>query len=425
MLTVGFISEGGPYPGGSGCLFVTWSLINYLIKHGCSVRLCVLLPKSEVDRWEANERRHMEVLRHICSDVVLIGFESVVSSKSKLLDKIISLPIYLSGYSQFYPHESVKKNIVDFIEKDKPDVIYIFDTGPMIAMSDYKEVPRMVVPGDPLFEVLKYRISSLTLKERFQPNNILRWLRYLFMHRKLERLVINKLRNYEWVGIYGDQHAKWLVQNGIDCNSLPIPVMAPKRRRILSAAPLHRTDKPVSILIFGRQNSTAGLTGVKLLVQEILPILRKSVGKDRYQIHIAGAGGLPVAFEKEIRKANCVIHGEVEDMADVFINSDIFLETSTYPVGVRTRIVTALSFGMCVVACSQSKMGISKLVNGENCLLGDTGCQIVDNLLRCVKDANLREKLSANALKTYEATFDPEVAGKIVLREMKRLISVV
>ena len=43
----------------------------------------------------------------------------------------------------------------------------------------------MVVPGDPLFEVLKYRISSLTLKERFQPNNILRWLCYLFMHRKL------------------------------------------------------------------------------------------------------------------------------------------------------------------------------------------------------------------------------------------------
>ena len=41
----------------------------------------MLLPKSEVDRWEANERRHMEVLRHICSDVVLIDLSPLCHQK--------------------------------------------------------------------------------------------------------------------------------------------------------------------------------------------------------------------------------------------------------------------------------------------------------------------------------------------------------
>lgn len=421
MLTVGFISEGVPYPGGSGGQFVTWSLINYLAEHGCKVRLCSLVPKSEVERWEMNEQKHMDVLRRICSDVSLIGFESFLSSRSRLWDKILGIPSYLSDYSQFYPHEFAKKNIVNFIEKDKPDVLYIFDTGPMIALSDYKKVPRMVVPGDPLFEVLKYRLGSLTFKERLQPKNILRWLRYLFMRRKLEKLVVDKLRSYEWVGIYGDQHAKWLSRNDVDCHSLSIPVMAPSKK--ISPILAKESSRPVSILIFGRQNSTAGRTGVKLLVQEILPLLRKKVGRDHYKIHIAGAGGLPPVFMQATNKANCIIHGEVNDISNVFINSDIFLETSTYPVGVRTRIVTALSFGMCIVACSQSKMGISQLVHGENCLLGDSGRQIVDNLVKCINNPTLCEKLRANALKTYESSFSPHVAGKMILDEMKCLIA--
>lgn len=411
-MTIGFVLHGIPYQGRSGGQVITWALLLFLLKKGHKIRLCMMLPE-----YDKVHSKHIELLKTMCDDLTLLSFPRYRDrfKKAPFFKKIKMIFEYLTDPHQFYPEFFLKEKIVHFLEEKKNDALYIFDTGPMLALADYNCTPKMAVPGDPLFQVLKYRFGALPWKEKLNMKFFLQAIQYMFIRRRLERLVIDSAAKYEWIGMFGAQHANWLNHSGVPCESLSIPVEDLCKKKNYSFLQTEkRTNLPIRILIFGRQDTTAGQNGLKLFINDVLPALQNNIAQKICEIHIAGAGAVPQYFKKKLEESRCLMDGEVYDIEDEFTKSDIFLELSPYPVGMRTRVVTALSFGICVVANATSKAGLDSLVDGDNCLLGDDGKQLVNHLITCIHDAQLRKKLGMNARKTYEELFVPEKACAII-----------
>lgn len=424
-MTISFVLYGVPYPGKSSGHFVMWSLIHSLLKSGYKISLCMMFPERDKTDFETGEgKAHMEYLKTICKNTALLSVPKYrdLFKKISFSEKMLMIFKYFNDPYQCYPEVLLKKQMVEFIDREKPDIIYVFDTGSMIALADYHNVPRMVVPGDPLFLTLKYELNVIPWREKFTCKVLLRIMRYLFIHKRLEKLVIDEASKYEWVGVYGDQHANWLKRNGVSCISLTPPIEDLCKTKNYSFIQTgKRKNSPIRILIFGRQDTTAGQNGLKLFIGDILPFLQTYIAEKKCEIHFAGAGTIFPSFKKKLEQGGCIMHGEINNIEEIFTESDIFLELAPYPVGMRTRVVTALSFGICIVAHSASKAGIGSLVHGKNCLLGGNSEQLVAHLMTCIYHAELREELGMNARKTYEEVFVPEKACEPLKRAIEQL----
>ena len=68
---------------------------------------------------------------------------------------------------------------------------------------------------------------------------------------------------------------------------------------------------------------------------------------------------------------------------------------------------------------------LPELRDGVNCLLGGSGREIAEAIVRAVRDPELRLRLGRAARTTYEETFHPSVAGRAIVERLERLARVV
>ena len=90
-------------------------------------------------------------------------------------------------------------------------------------------------------------------------------------------------------------------------------------------------------------------------------------------------------------------------------------------LGVRVRILTAFSYGACVVAHSANALGIPELEHGENVLLGRNARELADSVARAIAEPELRRRTSAGARATYERFFAPPAAAGPIERILERI----
>ena len=62
-----------------------------------------------------------------------------------------------------------------------------------------------------------------------------------------------------------------------------------------------------------------------------------------------------------------------------------------------------------------------EMLTDKNALLGSTGPQLAHAVVRAFKDKAIRERLGAEARRTYEQNFLPAVSGRKLVREMEAL----
>jgi glycosyltransferase involved in cell wall biosynthesis len=91
------------------------------------------------------------------------------------------------------------------------------------------------------------------------------------------------------------------------------------------------------------------------------------------------------------------------------------------PVGNRTRIITALSHHIPVIAHTNTSMGNTDLLHGVNCLLGRTGAEMANHFFRIYSDKKLANELAKNGRKLYEERNLPAAATKLFIEKIERL----
>ena len=96
------------------------------------------------------------------------------------------------------------------------------------------------------------------------------------------------------------------------------------------------------------------------------------------------------------------------------MQADIFLAPTPITLGLRTRLIEAMSLGSCIVAHQANQPGMPEMRDTLNAMLGVTGEGIARLIDQCAGDPAMRYRLGHNARNTYEECFSPEKAGGIM-----------
>jgi glycosyltransferase involved in cell wall biosynthesis len=198
-----------------------------------------------------------------------------------------------------------------------------------------------------------------------------------------------------------------------------MPDLAGRRLRERRAA-LPRNDRP-RILMIGHLRGIGTLSGLHVFVPEILPRLTEALGEDGFEIHVVGGHDPPAELADGLRHPAVVLRGQIERPDDEFLRADVLLAPNPTKTGASARILSGLTFGNCVVAHTDSLIGIPELTHGENCLLAADGAALAEATLAVLRDPVMRERLGERARQLYESVFRPEAAAARLVREVERI----
>ena len=212
-------------------------------------------------------------------------------------------------------------------------------------------------------------------------------------------------------GAFAYHHSNDFISNKIkNCTYYCTPVIDPLIK-IDNAVGLNKKFK---IMHVGHLSGIATLSGIELLANEIIPKLNELIGIENYELHIIGAyfEKLPLDIRNKLDFNNIIIRGQINPIDHEFKTSDIIIVPTPIKLGIRVRIITAFSFGSCIVAHEVNKFGIPELKNNYNSMLSNSGVQMAEDCYKLYKDKNLINSLKINSRLTYEKFFSLETAGK-------------
>lgn len=229
-------------------------------------------------------------------------------------------------------------------------------------------------------------------------------------NRRRERANVDLMRTCRWAGNVCAIDAEFYAGAGHP-RSFYVRNMWSRNR------PGRPADDPVIVGSIGNLGATGNTFGLWYLGTEIVPALVERLG-DRFTVDICG-GGTPVPpVARALEHPRVRALGWVEDIDEKIRSSPVFLIANNnhpdFRVG-HTRLLHAWSLGACVVAHRGMALAMPEIVHGENALLGDTGEEIADQVAVALGDVDVRERIAAGGLATFERAFTPQVVVESVL----------
>jgi glycosyltransferase involved in cell wall biosynthesis len=227
-------------------------------------------------------------------------------------------------------------------------------------------------------------------------------------------MLVDLLGECEARGAFAAHYAAWLRRRGLrDALYLRTPVPDPlgdgwqaERDRRLAARP--------RLLLVGHLKGVVTLEGLWTFARRILPRLERELGPDGFEARILGGYDPPPELARALDRPSVALLGHREDPAAEFLSAHVLLAPNSIPLGIRVRIVSAFSFGCCVVTHAANALGIPELEHGRNALVGRSPDALAEATLQAIRDAGLRRRLEAAGRETYERSFAPGPAvGRI------------
>jgi hypothetical protein len=298
--------------------------------------------------------------------------------------------------------------------KDKAiDILLLYSARCAAATAIKGEWPYRVCFTVDLDHLARLARLNFDLKYGEGKSRFIRYIPKWFRFQKLRRNHVKVLTACDRVVSHAYNHSVWLQKKGVNVKYLPLPVydsgktIAQKRKTDIVAT---RQNK-LKLAMIGTPAGIATLSGYSGFTRKILPMLDKEIGAGNYEVHIIGNfKGLPKGLEKQIRAhGSVVIRGYVEDLSEEFYTSDAILVPTPLPLGFRTRIAEAFSYGSCVIAHQSNKAGMPELEDGKNILLAKTEREIAQLCKSVHLNATLKRTIGLEARKTFEKYYDSEV----------------
>jgi glycosyltransferase involved in cell wall biosynthesis len=163
------------------------------------------------------------------------------------------------------------------------------------------------------------------------------------------------------------------------------------------ARPTARTE---SMLLFvGNYEYAPNVDAALRLATEILPRVRVRVPEARLWL----VGNAPPPEIQALASDTVTVTGRVPDVRPYLARATAFVSPLRLGAGIKNKVLEALAMGCPLVATPLSIDGIA-VTDGHDTLIAD-GDALVDATVRVMQDADLRQKLSANARALIEAQY--------------------
>ncbi len=307
------------------------------------------------------------------------------------------------------PREIVKK-----INQFNPDLSFSFDISANTTLEKYIFCPRVCWLGDLNFQTLWYHALYAT-KESFIK---LFFLPVAWIVSQLSKLFyVRNLSGCSLVVVSSKSSESILSRLKIDSLYLPYPW--PNEYKFCIN---RKTDPKPSFLFFGNLSALGSRSALHFFLDKVYFGLIQLWGAGNFQIYLSGLLKLPKWAEKKIiDKPEIKYLGFVEDIVSLINKCHAVIVPIDVPVGNRSRIVTAMSLGAPVIAHKNTSLGNPCLVNNKTCFLGKTANDFISCMKKVYEDKQLSSSVAANAFEEYSKSFSPDVAGDLLIDEIKKI----
>ncbi len=160
------------------------------------------------------------------------------------------------------------------------------------------------------------------------------------------------------------------------------------------------TERSESLLLFvGNYEYAPNVDAALRLATELLPRVRQRVPEVKLYL----VGNAPPPELLALVSESITVTGRVPDVRPYLARAAAFVSPLRLGAGIKNKVLEALAMGCPVVATPLSVDGIA-VTDGHDALIADND-GLIDATLRVLQDADLRQKLSANARILIEAQY--------------------
>jgi glycosyltransferase involved in cell wall biosynthesis len=319
-----------------------------------------------------------------------------------------------------FPTTTYEGALADALREVGPDAVVTHGT-PAVTAGSRVPYPKLALMSDPPG-------LSRRLRTQYEPTYPWRLGRDELLYRvgaasysaRADRRILEILRRYDSVGVFAAHHAAWAARHGVNAWYASSPIVdaaGPDWREHRAAQPPNERPR---LLMIGHLRGISTISGLHVLVKNVLPRLDEQLGPDGYEVHVVGDYEPPASLRRALEHPAVRLRGHVEPADEEFLRADVLLVTTPVRTGPRIRILTAFSFGCCVVAHETNRLGIPALEHEVNLLLGPSE-RLADETLRALADPALRERLGAAGRELYESRFTAEKAGGRIVAAVEGL----
>jgi glycosyltransferase involved in cell wall biosynthesis len=158
-------------------------------------------------------------------------------------------------------------------------------------------------------------------------------------------------------------------------------------------------DDP-AFLFVGNYDYPPNVDAALRLARGIFPRIKQQVPR----AHLFLVGGHPPRKLVACASDSIEITGRVPDIRPYFESSLIFISPLRLGAGIKNKVLEAMAMEMPVVATPLSCEGIP-VAHGRHVMLGETDDDLIDHVIRLLRDSHLRQALRHNGRRLIEEHF--------------------
>jgi len=321
--------------------------------------------------------------------------------------------IFFPSLEDFYPgvNGGEKQRLLEAVKNFSPDLIFIPWSEPVTALAADLPYPKYAYYGNP---DPKSALAQASFNRRHRNLSSFEYAIKKRVASYLASIHIKIMSHYEMIGDVADNDVKYYRAHGLSQAHYIQNVWFDRYPNWRELRTSREKEKPLKIIgSIGKLSGTANTHGLELLVNDLLPELRRVMQKGSFEIHILGAGSPHPAIARLLSAPEFRLRGFVDDIDDEILSSSIFLclnNASEYKVG-HTRYLHAWSLGSCVIAHRDAALSMPEMHHDKNSLLGGTIPEMAKLIAEAVENKELRDRIGAGGYDTFRKFF---VASHVV-----------
>lgn len=361
-----------PYPVIGGDKLRIYNICDYLYKKGHRLTLV-----SFVEGQKEAELARIHTARKIFSKVLTRELPKYKSYVGALRALLTGWPLQV-GY--FWSKEMVD-SVNQEIASGEYDValVHLIRMAPYVARKNIRKILEMT-------DAISLNYSRIRGRKKKGFWGFI----YGLEGKRVRRYEQECLERFDEVVVVSSTDKDYLVNNSRNNFSSKISVIPNGvAEDLIKFQPLEYD--PNLIIFIGNLRSYQNQDAVFFFLEEIYSLIRKQLPLVKFRI--IGAEP-PLKLTKLNRIEGIEVTGEVDKVLDYAQRAAVSVAPLRIGAGIQNKILESLAMGIPVVTTSVAALGIEGARNKEQFLVADTPEEFASSVLRIIKDASLRDKLS-------------------------------
>lgn len=384
-----------PFPGKNGCSVQIYSILKSFKNAGFDISLITI--NSDIK----NVQDSIEICRN---DLKINNYKFLSTDDIALINN--------QKVQSFYNSHLYIEYIDGEIKQFQPDHVFCYTLESALAFDDNKHnLPHSISIVDLEYWVKLYKIK---LKDK---TSLRQWLHYqkaIIQSKKLNNILLNRLKSATIIFEHAAHHAKWLRSKGIN-NVLYFPVNYYSETIQDAKEKQFSQSRKLRISLIGGVNGIATIYGLFYLGKNILPLIMKDKFiKENIVINIYGGGKLDLRLQNIFEKYEGLInfHGFVDNLEKVYDSTDLLLVPTNIKLGFRTRIVESFYHRTPVLAHKANTIAMPEFQHLLNGFEAKKPKDFIKVIRKILEDKKILTDISNKAFEDYNNKLSGEVIGR-------------